>query len=155
MKKSIHLYIRKIFTLIFFIFTFTLNVFSTNDSECYAKKIQQMRPIYPSGIGSIEGYSIVSYDIKRNGLVENIKVLDSQCVQYDSDEKSYFKKCPFFISVSKGAALYFEYKPPLKKSGESCKIENKFHRYNFIRGQTTHQEIDEYNGPDPKELIKK
>ena len=153
MKKSIHLYIRKIFTLIFFIFTFTLNVFSTNDSECYAKKIQQMRPIYPSGIGSIEGYSIVSYDIKRNGLVENIQVLDSQCVQYDSDEKGYFKKCPFFISVSKGAALYFKYQPPLNKFGKSCVIENNFHRYNFMREKTSHQEIDSYIGPDPQELI--
>ena len=153
MKNSMHLYISKIFTLVFFIFTFTLNVFSTNDSECYAKKIQQMRPIYPSGIGSIEGYSIVSYDIKRNGLVKNIKVLDSQCVQYDSDEQGYFKKCPFFISVSKGAALYFEYQPPLNKFGKSCVIENNFHRYNFMRGQTSHQEIDSYIGPDPQELI--
>ena len=112
-----------------------------------------MRPIYPSGIGSIEGYSIVSYDIKRNGLVKNIKVLDSQCVQYDSDEQGYFKKCPFFISVSKGAALYFEYQPPLNKFGKSCVIENNFHRYNFMRGQSSHQEIDSYIGPDPQELI--
>ena len=59
--------------------------------------------------------------------INNIKVIDSQCVQFDENEDIYFKKCPFFKNVSMGAAMYFKYTPPQDANGDACSIKDKLH----------------------------
>tara|TARA_B100001109_G_C18647051_1_gene373297 strand:- start:178 stop:624 length:447 start_codon:yes stop_codon:yes gene_type:complete len=134
--------------------SYSTNLDSAEIKDCSTKKLQQMRPTYPVGIGSIEGYSVVSYDIMENGDVNNIKVIDSQCVQFDENEDIYFKKCPFFKNVSMGAAMYFKYTPPQDANGDACTIKDKLHKYNFQRMRAFHELIDSYNGPESIETKK-
>ena len=84
----------------------------------------------------------------ENGDVNNIKVIDSQCVQFDENEEIYFKKCPFFKNVSMGAAMYFKYTPPKDTNGNACLIKDKLHKYNFQRMRSFHEYIDSYDGPE-------
>ena len=118
-------------TLNKFIFlVFFSNVMLTADQDCFAKKVQIMKPMYP--YASYQGYAIINYDIEPDGTLTNIKAIDSQCAISRNDDGSIkFRKCPFFKAKSVEAATFMKYSPPRTSNGESCTLRNQKHRYIF------------------------
>ena len=116
----------------------------TNDDGCSAKKLQIMRPDYP-GSPQIpyQGYSVVSFDIKKDGSVTNVETTESMCVMSRNNDGSIlFKKCPFFKKNSYTAARYIKFTPPTTEDGSSCSIEDQEHRFSFRKYRHIYK--DEY-----------
>jgi len=118
----------------------------TDESGCSAKKLQIMKPDYP-GTPQIpyQGYSIVSFDIKKDGLVNNIKTTESQCVISRKEDGSIlFKKCPYFKKISYTAARYIKYSPPIMQDGSSCSIKDQEHRFSFRKYRHKFKDQDQF-----------
>lgn len=130
----------KLFFKLLLIIPFVIEANTVFQDDCSTKKKQIMRPSYPMGIGSTEGYAVVKYDIKKNGTVKNVKVIESQCIVVDlladddekqDDKEIVYKSCPYFKSSAIGAMLYFKFKPPLNSKGQSCTIKDQEHKFTF------------------------
>ncbi len=114
------------FIFLVFFSNFTL----TADQDCFAKKVQIMKPLYP--YASYQGYAIINYDVNLDGSVSNVKAVDSQCAMSRNDDGSIkFRRCPFFKARSVEAGTLMKYTAPKTSNGKSCILKNQNHRYIF------------------------
>jgi hypothetical protein len=120
---------KKYFCFIFFI-TFSMSSVSS-DQECFAKKIQIMKPEYPAA--DISGFNTISFDIDKNGFLKNIRSLEGKCLLKNKTKEYEFRPCGIFKKYAIAAATSFRYSKPIKKNGESCVITNQTHRFTFIK----------------------
>ena len=80
------------------ILTFSANILSI-EKECKAKKIQLMKPLFPSV--NVSGYTIIEFDVDQNGKIQKPRSIESKCLlqKRGSDDKE-FKNCGVFIYES-------------------------------------------------------
>ena len=90
-----------------FILIFSLNGISSN-SECVAKKIQVMKPLFPAV--NISGYSIIEFDVDTDGSVLDPYVVESS-------------PAGVFDRAAIKAVRKFLYQPPTY-NGTSVKVNN-------------------------------
>ncbi|EJP74022.1 MAG: polyphosphate kinase 2 [SAR86 cluster bacterium SAR86B] len=112
------------------ILTFSANIFST-EKECKAKKIQLMKPLFPSV--NVSGYTIIEFDVDQNGKIQKPRSIESKCLlqKRGSDDKE-FKNCGVFIYESIAASRYIKYTQPTNSKGSTCSLKNETHKYTFI-----------------------
>ena len=97
---------------------------------CSTKLKQILKPEYP--LTDHQGYSVITFTIDKDGLIQNTKLKESMCVTKRNEQGVLkFRKCPFFINKTLIASRYLRYIPPKDADGESCTIENHDHRFNF------------------------
>ena len=107
-----------------------LNPLITDQLDCSTSLKQIMKPVYP--YTTLQGYSIVSFTINKDGSVGNIKAAESNCAVSRSDDGSInFKPCPFFKKVSVDAAKYLKFLPPKNLNNNSCSIEKHTRKYTY------------------------
>ena len=115
----------------------------TDDEGCSATKLQTMKIGRPSS--GHQGYGVVSFDIKADGSVTNIKGQDSQCVvSRNADESILFKKCPYFKKSSYSAARYLKFSPPKTVNGSSCTLKNQQQRFTYSRYKIKFDDPDQF-----------
>ena len=119
--------------LLTFIISITFAVSAENiegENGCKTKLVQMLIPDWPNA--NYQGYSVVSFNINKDGGISESKIKESKCA-IDRDENGIivFKTCPFFKKVSFAASKYLKYKKPINKEGLSCSIKNHEYRYNF------------------------
>ena len=97
---------------------------------CSTKLKQILKPEYP--LTDHQGYSVITFTIDNDGLIQNTKLKESMCVTNRNEQGVLkFRKCPFFINKTLIASRYLRYIPPKDADGKSCTIENHDHRFNF------------------------
>lgn len=97
---------------------------------CSTKLKQILKPEYP--LTDHQGYSVITFTIDNDGLIQNTKLKESMCVTKRNEQGVLkFRKCPFFINKTLIASRYLRYIPPKDADGKSCTIENHDHRFNF------------------------
>ena len=97
---------------------------------CSTKLKQILKPEYP--LTDHQGYSVITFTIDNDGLIQNTKLKESMCVTKRNEQGVIkFRRCPFFINKTLIASRYLRYMPPKNVDGKSCIIENHEHRFNF------------------------
>lgn len=97
---------------------------------CSTKLKQILKPEYP--LTDHQGYSVITFTIDNDGLIQNTKLKESMCVTKRNEQGMLkFRRCPFFINKTLIASRYLRYIPPKDADGKSCTIENHDHRFNF------------------------
>ena len=97
---------------------------------CSTKLKQILKPEYP--LTDHQGYSVITFTIDNDGLIQNTKLKESMCVTKRNEQGVIkFRRCPFFINKTLIASRYLRYMPPKNVDGKSCTIENHEHRFNF------------------------
>jgi len=97
---------------------------------CSTKLKQILKPEYP--LTDHQGYSVITFTIDNDGLIQNTKLKESMCVTKRNEQGVLkFRRCPFFINKTLIASRYLRYIPPKDADGKSCTIENHDHRFNF------------------------
>ena len=97
---------------------------------CSTKLKQILKPEYP--LTDHQGYSVITFTIDNDGLIQNTKLKESMCVTKRNEQGMIkFRRCPFFINKTLIASRYLRYMPPKNVDGKSCTIENHEHRFNF------------------------
>ena len=116
-----------------FILIFSLNGISSN-SQCVAKKIQVMKPLFPAV--NISGYSIIEFDVDTEGSIVSPRSIETKCLLNirGSDEKE-FRDCGAFIYESIAASRYIKYSRPTDSQNKECKLKNQQHKFTFIRSK--------------------
>ena len=100
------------------------------DDGCSTKLKQILKPEYP--LTDHQGYSVITFTIDNDGLIQNTKLKESMCVTKRNEQGVLkFRRCPFFINKTLIASRYLRYIPPKDDDGKSCTIENHDHRFNF------------------------
>jgi len=100
------------------------------DDGCSTRLKQILKPEYP--LTDHQGYSVITFTIDNDGLIQNTKLKESMCVTERNEQGVLkFRKCPFFINKTLIASRYLRYIPPKDADGKSCTIENHDHRFNF------------------------
>ena len=100
------------------------------DDGCSTKLKQILKPEYP--LTDHQGYSVITFTIDNDGLIQNTKLKESMCVTKRNEQGMLkFRRCPFFINKTLIASRYLRYIPPKDADGKSCTIENHNHRFNF------------------------
>ena len=100
------------------------------DDGCSTKLKQILKPEYP--LTDHQGYSVITFTIDNDGLIQNTKLKESMCVTKRNEQGVLkFRRCPFFINKTLIASGYLRYIPPKDANGKSCTIENHDHRFNF------------------------
>ena len=122
---------KKLFLLFFIFLTFGVNAGVVEDKKgCKTKLIQMLIPDWPNA--NYQGYSIVSFNIDKDGGISKSKIQESKCaIARDENGAIVFETCPFFKKVSFAASKYLRYQKPLNKEGLPCSIENHKYKYNF------------------------
>ena len=126
------MYKRKCFCFIFLL-TFSLSSISS-DKECFAKKVQIMKPEYPAA--DISGFNTISFDVDKNGLLKNIRSIEGKCFLKNKQKEYEFRSCGLFKKYAIAAATSFRYSKPINKNGESCVMKNQTHRFTFIKNNS-------------------
>ena len=122
---------KKLFLLFFIFLAFGVNAGVVEDKKgCKTKLIQMLIPDWPNA--NYQGYSIVSFNIDKDGGISKSKIQESKCaIARDENGAIVFETCPFFKKVSFAASKYLRYQKPLNKEGLPCSIENHKYKYNF------------------------
>ena len=109
---------------------------------CSTKLKQILKPEYP--LTDHQGYSVITFTIDNDGLIQNTKLKESMCVTKRNEQGVIkFRRCPFFINKTLIASRYLRYIPPKDADGKSCTIENHDHRFNF-KLYTTDEDANDF-----------
>jgi hypothetical protein len=147
----------KLFHFVIFLLTASINIQAKvieNDEGCTTKKLQIMKPTFPST--DYQGYGVVTFNINENGSVSRVRAKESQCaISRNSDGSIKFKSCPFFKKSLVDAAKYLKYSPPVTKDGTSCTFSTHFHRYTYSWYNVDFEDNNQFLFSDEVDLLLK
>ena len=143
--------------LIGFLFITSLSFESmTDNQECIARKIQLMKPLFPSV--NVSGYTIIEFDVNENGKVMKPRSKESKCLLLNKKTgQKEFKDCGVFIYESIAASRYIKFSKPINSDGKSCRLQNQQHKFTFINKKRADYKYFENirKSPDLKDMSHK
>ena len=114
-----------------FLATFISLSLYSNEEICTAKKIQTMKASFPAA--KISGYSVVEFDVGKDGDIKKPKVIVSKCLLKNKKTNNReFQDCGIFKYDSINAARFIKYSNPTNSKGMPCELKNQKHEYTFL-----------------------